>query len=101
LCLNGKQDEMKTLIQTALLILLSIGLVLEIHFDGGEIYERYEAFITSKASGSTTREAKNEVSNTVQVFTAARSSDRHHQLVFTPKTPHTYLIYKRNCCFLN
>lgn len=92
---------MKTLIQTSLIILLSIGLGLETHFDGGEIYERYEVFITSKASESVLRKAKNDPTNTVLVFTAIHTTDRAHQELFSPKTPHTYLIYKRNCCFLN
>jgi hypothetical protein len=92
---------MKTLIQTSLIILLSIGLGMETHFDGGEIYERYEVFITSKTVESTLRKARNEPPKNDKVFAAVYPSDRHHQELSIPKVPHTYLIYIRNCCFLN
>jgi hypothetical protein len=92
---------MKTLIQTSLIVLLSIGLGLETHVDGSEIYERYEVFITSKTTESALRKTKNEPLKNVKVFKGEHTSDHFEQELYTPKTPLTYLIYKRNCCFLN
>lgn len=92
---------MKTLVHTSLIVLLSIGLGLETHFDGGEILERYEGFIASKTTEIVLQKAKNDPSRTVDILRAGYSSNRRHQELFTTKITHTYLIYKRNCCFLN
>lgn len=93
---------MKTIFKTLFIVLLSIGMGVDTHLDGGEINERYEVFFSLSKERIIHQKSINAVSKAVR-FPGEILRSNHPQVLATisNQIPETIPTYLRNCCFLN